>query len=669
MQNSHASFVLGAFDSIFADALDVFPDCRLELERDLSRLHVLFESRGLSFFTIDLPEAGKHFDAALASGCLPSIQIPGFGRRIKGSVVPRLFGSLLLRVFDLAGVLCPEPDITAILFLRQLFYTAKKLRITCDESRTHASVRDFFRVESEMRSPTLDWVGTAPLDFDAARRISLRDCLQPCDVDDRESSDPTVRTIGELFQLEQSSTTRPAVDLLDTVQFTADIVSGLIGILHVGDPRWGTKHGPGAVSDLSGGLSKYSFPNWPEKLEGVFPCADFAFANWTLWMDFLNGSEDSRLGLSGHEPPSRLIAVPKTQKGPRLIASEPTSHMWCQQAVNKFLRSRVKDTFLRNAIHFRDQNFNREGALRASRSGTHWTIDLSSASDRMSLWCVERIFRGNHSLLSALHASRTRWMENTINPNCPKHIVLKKLAPQGAAFTFPVQSILYTIVILGCMIHALRLAPSIKLCSKLVREVLVFGDDLIVPNAVGESVVQVLTHLGFEVNTLKTYRSGRFRESCGLEAYNGVEVTPGYVLEPYDRSKPTSVASLVDSSNNFFAKGFWRTADWLITTLPPKIRENLAVVSDGSGNFGLTSYCGPSFQSLKRRWNKQTQQYERKVRTVISTVRKLPDQGGASLLQYFTEAPKPETFWKAGVDSRPVSVTRDRWVPEDILTD
>ncbi|UJQ85761.1 MAG: putative replicase protein [Koroslivirus allofaecihabitans] len=668
MQNSHARLVQGAIESILLDAIDAFPDCRQELDRDLSRLLTLFESRGLSFFTIDLPEGGKWFDHYLSSGSLGSFPIPGFGKKIGSSSMPLLLGSLMSRVFDLAGVLRPIPDITAILFLRQIFCFAKKLRITCDESRTQESVRDFFRIESEMRDHTLDWVSSAPLPADSIRCLHLADGLQRADLSQREVFDQAGGTTGELFELEQPATAPPASDLLENVQRTADALSGFIGYFDSSNAQWRTKHGPGAVSDLRGGVSKYSFPHWPEKLEGVFPMADFAFANYRSWVDAINSPTDGGPCLSRHEPPSRLIAVPKSQKGPRLIASEPTSHQWCQQAVMNFLRSRVDSTPMGRSIKFFDQTGNQQGALRASRSGTHWTIDLSSASDRMSLWCVERIFRRNPILLNALHASRTRWMENTINPDCPKYIVLKKLAPQGAAFTFPVQSILYYTVIVGCMIHAHGLKPSVENIFRMGREVHVFGDDLIVPKTVGESVIQVLEYLGFKVNNLKTYKTGKFRESCGLEAYDGVEVTPAYVLEPYDSSTPTSVASVVDSSNNLHSKGFWHTAEKLVSTLPSKIREKLAVVPDGCGSFGLTSFCGSSFSHLVSRWDRHLQQMDRKTLTVVSSVGKIPDQGDSCLLQYFTEAPRPEDFWMSGVNKRPVTVIRDRWVPELLLS-
>jgi hypothetical protein len=72
-------------------------------------------------------------------------------------MVPRLFKGLILRVFDDNGVLRADPDVQAIRFLRQLYYAAKKVSITCDDSRTWKQVHEFFETDRKIRSPTLNW--------------------------------------------------------------------------------------------------------------------------------------------------------------------------------------------------------------------------------------------------------------------------------------------------------------------------------------------------------------------------------------------------------------------------------------------------------------------------------------------------------------------------------
>lgn len=661
MHNSYVMVLEGLYGAIFRDLTVLFPTDRKDLERDKSRLLSLVKDRGLSFYTIDLPAAGKHFDACLASGFLSPFKLPGFRKSGKGeSGMPKLFSALLLKVFDCSGMLVEQPDIAAILALRQLFLAAKKVRITCDESRTWKTVQDFFRIERDMVPPSLDWLRDG-LDFPSSEtRFHLWDRVpaQRSDLDSGSGRN------GELF-IDERPAHRQDPMLLDTIQRTADIVSSSLGWFN--PDEWGYKHGPGAVADLRGGDSKYTFPNWPAKLEAIFPMSFFAFANEGLWADAIHHNSEVVQGFSSHEPPAKLIAVPKTQKGPRLIASEPTAHQWCQQSLMSYLRDGVRRSAISESIHFRDQTHNQRFALQASKTQSHWTIDLSSASDCLSLWCVERMFRANKSLLTALHASRTRWLVNTIDKISPQFIKLKKFAPMGAATTFPIQTIVYTVVVVGTMLHVLNLQPSDSNIRRMARQVRVYGDDIIAPHSVGELVVEVLTYLGFEVNKAKTYGTGLFRESCGVDAYDGVDITPAYYLQPYDKSRPASVASIVECSNNFYMKGFWHTAAWLKSTLPHWIESSIPVVSTDSGAQGWRSVCGTDYSNLDKRWNDQLHRWEYRILSILSKVERSPHLGESSLLQYFTEAPDPSVHmdgWTSGVDSRPVTRNSYRWVPE-----
>jgi hypothetical protein len=54
----------------------------------------------------------------------------------------------------------------------------------------------------------------------------------------------------------------------------------------------------------------------------------------------------------------------------------------------------------------------------------------------------------------------------------------------------------------------------------------VFGDDILVPTAIAPSVMEDLETFGLRVNRLKTFVHGHFRESCGVDAFNGINVTP-----------------------------------------------------------------------------------------------------------------------------------------------
>jgi hypothetical protein len=434
MTKRHVTMIRDAYLHIMSDVQDDVPEAT-GLERDLSRLYSGIEDRGLRFVTIDLVDAGKHFDKCLAASRLIPSGLAHQRPYKKGSVIPRLFRGLLLRVFDHCGRLHSEPCIRSIRHLRQLYNLAKKLKIECEEERTFETVRSFYRTDAGVLSPTLDWDADY-LDFGRAFHLDYDDKLRPRPSDQRQ------------LNLELGEDNYPALRRCDVraIHFAHDAMACALGVFTPED--WRCKHGPGAVADQRGG-SKYDFPTWPLKLASRFPLADFAFANYAIWADEISG-DNSRFG--DEESPSKLISVPKTQKAPRLIASEPISHQWIQQLIKDYLYTRIAESWIGNSVHLRDQTHNQNAARRASMSSSHWTIDLSEASDRVSCYVVERAFRLNPNLLGAFHACRTRFISNKIDREMPSLYRLRKFSCMGSALTFPVQSLVFLGIVIGCML-------------------------------------------------------------------------------------------------------------------------------------------------------------------------------------------------------------------------
>jgi hypothetical protein len=646
MSKRHVTFVQSAFRHILSDVSNDIPELHAEMERDYSRLCSALETRGLRFATIDLVDFGKHFDKCLSESRLTRLEGPHTRPYKASSVIPRLFRGLLKRVFHDSGELTSDPDVASIRYLRQLYKVAKKLRLECTDDRTYEAVRSFFQVEESLPRSTLRW------DLDDYNEQSGSRLVFGCSGDTQNGRQLSLKLgIAEEVFLPR--------ELARCLHFTADAVASLIGVF---DPyQWQGKHGPGAVADLNRG-SKYEFPTWPAKLEAVFPCADFAYANYALWADDL-GHDCVAKRFELKEPPSKLIAVPKTQKGPRLIASEPTSHQWCQQFVKAFLTERVKKTFLGRIIHFRDQSYNNALARRASITGSHWTIDLSEASDRLSCYVVERLFRNNSSLLKAFHAVRTRSIINRIDKKSPALHMLRKFSTMGSALTFPVQSISFAMIVLACLLYKRRMVLSLANLEELSREVLVFGDDLIVPDDVGYDVLGTLRALHLKVNLNKTYGKGRFRESCGGEYFDGHDVTPNYLLALPDRLRPESLSSTVAVRNNFFRSGYWRCAAFLERTVREVGRLVLPYVTVGSGTFGLESYGVLDNSHLKSKWDDSLHRRVIKVHGINTRVPCAPDRLSSRVLQYFTERPLPTSKWEGGVRERPHLSLRMRWEP------
>jgi hypothetical protein len=180
----------------------------------------------------------------------------------------------------------------------------------------------------------------------------------------------------------------------------------------------------------------------------------------------------------------------------------------------------------------------------------------------------------------------------------------------------------------------------------------VFGDDIIIPERSYSLVSKALSDLGLKINKDKSYVGGNFYESCGVDAYKGVDVTPTYYLQDLVESEPSSLSSVVESANNFHVKGLWKTAEWLSNQIPDRLRKRLAIVGVDDGAFGLASFCGRSFTHLKEKWNDHYQRKEYLALHVFSRSKRMQVEGIYSLLQYFTESPDPSLSWCSGEGSR-----------------
>ncbi|UJQ85944.1 MAG: putative replicase protein [Alehxovirus pseudofaecenecus] len=581
------------------------------------------DHHGLPFFVDTLVQAAKHFDKCLAAEHLTRFGLLHMRPYKRVSTIPRLFKGLFLRVFHIDGVLRSDPDVDAIGLLRQLMLIGKNFRIACPNSRTYESVQEFFQTDSEIREPSLDWDNrdlntdsTSNLHFGDIRLSELSECV---DIESTQTDAPS----------------HPEHDCYDAVQRTADIAVSFFGRFNPSE--WRARHGPGAVSDRRQESGyKYHFPSWPERLEGSFPFADLGFANYGDWADSIK-HESWCDNLSVEEPASKLISVPKTYRSPRLIASEPTSHQWCQQILRDYLMRRVKRTPLSASICFDDQTVNGRLALSASHTGSHATIDLSSASDRISCWLIERLFRSSPDTLRHFHACRTRVINQTLDLKAPATYRLRKFSTMGSAITFPIQSILFSVIAIGCLLYEDKLPVTIRNVSRAAKEVQVFGDDIIVPLRSWVTTQDVLQALGLRVNTDKTFGTGKFRESCGVDAYDGVNVTKVNVLALPEKSKPANILSLIDSHNNLFLKGLWNTADFVRRAVASIKGYPIMEVVPFSGAIGWFVFGDPDNSHLRVRRNPHLHRRECLALGVSTPSTKVCPDSNSMMLQYFTE--------------------------------
>jgi hypothetical protein len=613
------------------------------ISKDSERLSRLVNTRGIGLFGLDLPS----LDAILKDGVergrlvLSGPLSKAVSKKIR---VPRLFSGLWLRVFNKDGSLKQDFDTTAFAFLTQALCLGKKASLMCSPQRLTSAVKEYVDVEHQLRPPTLKWAKDVFDPHCSLRTVHLRDSVDadlPLFPKDRDGNIDEV--LGRCQQIADLVLGR--FDFLEPVAYS--------GNRHEESSPSGFKHGPGAVSDRHGVVNKYDFPRWSEKLESWFPYRDCG----TL-------PSDTTTKPLNHEVSSKLIAVAKTAKAPRLIASEPTEHQWCQQLVLTFMKEQM-NRHLGDFITLQDQRPSGLLALVSSRTKSLATVDLSSASDRLTCFVVERIFRKAPSLLHAMHACRTRSIRINI-PNCPSEtLLLKKFASQGTAVTFPVQSIVFLILALGVSIQGPISWKSIRGMRGLVR---VFGDDIIIPTHGYDSLVQLLHHLQLKVNESKSFNKGPFRESCGIDGLAGDNVTP-LKPEKLGSTTPESRQSTLDTSNNLFLKGFWHASESAMRLLPSWAIRSLRISRfseeerSGSGQSGLVSFSGEEESHLRCRWNSHLQRKEVRTYRLMSKTSQFQPGERYALLQWLNQLPPQDSKYQNGVSYRPKTRDGLGWEP------
>lgn len=222
---------------------------------------------------------------------------------------------------------------------------------------------------------------------------------------------------------------------------------------------------------------------------------------------------------------AHLECVPKSMTANRTISKEPTTLQYLQQDVFRAMDDYFS-AHLHDRIDLHDQQRSRILANAGSSDGSYGTIDLSNASDSVTLDLVETLFDGL-PILFPLLATRSRYVTvKSRDGSVNQRIELKKFAPMGSSTCFPTE----------CAVFALIAETAVRLATGRASrygDYVVYGDDMVVRSDFCAGVVELLTFFGFDVNQTKTYydessdnRCPLFREACGIECFGGVDVTP-----------------------------------------------------------------------------------------------------------------------------------------------
>lgn len=462
--------------------------------KDLKTVRRRVSTEGVEFLTKTLPVLGKALDQGIAHG---RFKLPTNFKRVKrGWEIPAFLGSFIRAIFSHDGALLPDFCVTSCYVVRQFCFAANKVEIPYTPDQCAAVIQKFVSTEDDVRG--LDFPVNDPV-------LSLCRVISESVFSDFDESDLPYRdgpgiSSNCAFTKKQEKRLEPNLNLYK---------------------RGLGRHFFFNSKDAMTRLERYPVNNHRSLFsEGAF---------------------------------AKVILVPKDSKGPRLISCEPQETQFIQQGIMDYMVQKLENHPLtRGQVNFSDQSVNQRMAIEASLYQEFSTIDLSEASDRISLRLVYAIFSGS-KLLEPLLATRSA---KTILPD-GSILPLWKFAPMGSALCFTVLSwCLYSIVYSVLLLEGL--APSEARTS-----VYVYGDDLVIPSAYADKIIDRLETFGLKVNRDKSFINSRFAESCGVDAISGNNVTPVRLRKCPSKKDPSTLISIVQTANQLAATGCFSSAEYL----------------------------------------------------------------------------------------------------------
>lgn len=206
---------------------------------------------------------------------------------------------------------------------------------------------------------------------------------------------------------------------------------------------------------------------------------------------------------------NRVTFVPKDAKTDRSIAIEPGLNAFAQAGLGRMIRRRL--ALFGNSIKY--QHVNQRYAELGSVDDTISTIDLSSASDTLSYALVVDLIP--QPWFHALDLTRSPFGLGKFGSVC-----YEKFSSMGNGYTFELESLIFWALAQSCCdFYSIR------------GPVRVYGDDIVVPSLAYEPFCRLLDEVGFIPNRKKSFHSGPFRESCGMDYFDGKKVRSLYLKE------------------------------------------------------------------------------------------------------------------------------------------
>jgi len=278
------------------------------------------------------------------------------------------------------------------------------------------------------------------------------------------------------------------------------------------------------------------------------------------------------------------------------------------------------------------------------------TIDLSSASDSISTNLVKLLLPDDWFYL----LNRLRSPSFSYNGVSRRY---EKFCSMGNGFCFPLQTLIFLSVCSAC--EGGRIAVDYR----------AYGDDIIVRKSKFSAVTDLLGRCGFTLNGKKTFSSGVFRESCGGDFWQGVDVRPAELESLSSLSEVFVFHNLLRSSDmcemymSSVKEYLWTLipedvrfvvplgieASWLPGAIPKRPRFHHVKPEVAMGGFALEMHDERFLSSPHVRRNTHIQGWEFKElierpRHVVSGYGRDPRQVDAAILYAALSGSSPDGY-------------------------
>lgn len=222
----------------------------------------------------------------------------------------------------------------------------------------------------------------------------------------------------------------------------------------------------------------------------------------------------------------RLSFVWKKATMMRSIGAQPTVSGALQLGIDAVYKDALR---VRVGINLEDQSVNQALARRGSLDGDNQdspaTVDFTSASNLIASRLVWAMFPREHRDVLFSTRSKVYWLDESLDAT-PQLRAYEMYAGMGNGTTFTVETILF-----AAMAYAVSPHLTSPASFKSDARYSVYGDDVVIPGAYVERFTALANFLGMKVNLDKSFHKGPFRESCGYDYWEGINVRPAYVAE------------------------------------------------------------------------------------------------------------------------------------------